>query len=122
MRILVVEDDHKVGGFLEQGLREEAFEVDRARDGQEALDKALADEFDLILLDHMLPKRSGLEVAVALRASGRRTPILMLTARDAPEDIRNSRAAGIDDFLGKPFRFDELLRRIRALAPAPPTP
>jgi DNA-binding response OmpR family regulator len=120
MRILVVEDDHKVGGFLEQGLREEAFEVERARDGQEALDMALAGKFDLILLDHMLPRKSGLEVAATLRASGRRTPILMLTARDAPDDIRNSVTAGIDDFLGKPFRFDELLRRIRALAPVPP--
>lgn len=120
MRILVVEDDRKVGGFLEQGLREEEFEVDRATDGEQALTKALAGEFDLILLDHMLPKKSGLEVAASLRAAGRRTPILMLTARDAPEDIRNSVAAGIDDFLGKPFRFDELLRRIRALMPVPP--
>jgi DNA-binding response OmpR family regulator len=116
MRILIVEDDQKLGALLEQGLREEEFDVERALDGDEALAKAEG-EFDVILLDHMLPKRSGLEVAATLRASGRRTPILMLTARDAPEDIRSSRAAGIDDLLGKPFRFDELLRRIRALAP-----
>jgi len=115
MRILVVEDDHKVGGFLEQGLREEAFEVERAWDGDEALAKAEARPFDLILLDYMLPMKSGLEVAVILRARGSRTPILMLTARDAPEDIRNGRAAGVDDYLGKPFRFDDLLRRIHAL-------
>jgi DNA-binding response OmpR family regulator len=121
MRILIVEDDQKLGALLEQGLREEEFDVERALDGDEALAKAEAAEFDVILLDHMLPKRSGLEVAATLRASGRRTPILMLTARDAPEDIRSSRAAGIDDLLGKPFRFDELLRRIRALAtPAAP--
>jgi len=115
MRILVVEDDHKVGGFLEQGLREEAFEVERAWDGDEALAKAEATPFDLILLDYMLPMKSGLEVAATLRARGARTPILMLTARDAPEDIRNGRAAGVDDYLGKPFRFDDLLRRIHAL-------
>jgi DNA-binding response OmpR family regulator len=115
MRILVVEDDHKVGGFLEQGLREEAFEVERARDGDEALAKAEATPFDLILLDYMLPMKSGLEVAATLRARGARTPILMLTARDAPEDIRDGRAAGVDDYLGKPFRFDDLLRRIHAL-------
>ncbi len=115
MRILVVEDDHKVGGFLEQGLREEAFEVERAWDGDEALAKAEATPFDLILLDYMLPRKSGLEVAATLRARGARTPILMLTARDAPEDIRNGRAAGVDDYLGKPFRFDDLLRRIHVL-------
>jgi two-component system copper resistance phosphate regulon response regulator CusR len=116
MRILVVEDDHKVGGFLEQGLREEEFEVERAWDGDEALAKADAGGFDLILLDYMLPTKSGLEVATILRGKGSRTPILMLTARDAPEDIREGRAAGVDDYLGKPFRFDDLLRRIRALA------
>jgi DNA-binding response OmpR family regulator len=120
MRILVVEDDPKVGGFLEQGLREEAFEIERAWDGDQALTMARAVDYDLILLDYMLPKRSGLDVAATLRGEGRRMPILMLTARDAPEDLRSSRAAGVDDFLGKPFRFDELLRRIRALLPPLP--
>ena len=120
LRILVVEDDPKVGGFLEQGLREEAFEVDRAWDGDQALTMARTGNYGLILLDYMLPKRSGLDVAASLRAEGRSTPILMLTARDAPEDIRISRDAGVDDFLGKPFRFDELLRRIRALLPPLP--
>jgi DNA-binding response OmpR family regulator len=116
MRILIVEDDHKVGGFLEQGLREEEFEVERAWDGAEALAKADAGRFDLILLDYMLPTMSGLEVATTLRGKGSRTPILMLTARDAPEDIRAGWAAGVDDYLGKPFRFDDLLQRIRTLA------
>jgi two-component system copper resistance phosphate regulon response regulator CusR len=122
MRILIVEDDHKVGGFLEQGLREEEFEVERAWDGDEALAKAEASRFDLILLDYMLPTKSGLEVAAILRAKGSRTPILMLTARDAPEDIRDGRAAGVNDYLGKPFRFDDLLRRIRGLAGDGPPP
>lgn len=115
MRILVVEDDHKVAGFVEEGLREEGFDVDRARDGEEALARADAERYDLILLDYMLPRRSGLEVVTALRTGGSRVPILMLTARDAPEDLRTSLAAGANDFLGKPFRFEELLRRIRAL-------
>jgi CheY-like chemotaxis protein/pimeloyl-ACP methyl ester carboxylesterase len=116
-RILVVEDDPTVGALLEQGLREDAFEVERARDGEEALAMAQGADYDLILLDHMLPKKSGIEVTRALRQAGKRTPILMLTARDAPEDIRSSRAAGIDDLLSKPFRFDDLLDRIRALVP-----
>jgi CheY-like chemotaxis protein/dienelactone hydrolase len=116
-RILVVEDDPTVGALLEQGLREGEFDVERARDGDEALAKANAAEYDLILLDHMLPKRTGVEVTRALRKAGKRTPILMLTARDEPEVIRDSRAAGIDDLLSKPFRFDDLLDRIRALVP-----
>jgi DNA-binding response OmpR family regulator len=117
MRILVVEDDHKVGAFLEQGLREEHFEVDRACDGLEAMIKAESADYDLILLDYMLPKKSGVEVAAQLRGQGRQMPILMLTARDAPEDFRLGHAAGINDFMGKPFRFDDLLNRIRALLP-----
>lgn len=120
MRILVVEDDHKVGAFLEQGLREEGFEVDRARDGVEAVAMAVSGPQDLILLDYMLPHKSGLEVTTELRAQGCRTPILMLTARDAPEDLRLGLAAGANDFMGKPFRFDDLLSRIHALLPTRP--
>jgi DNA-binding response OmpR family regulator len=115
MRILIVEDDHKVGAFLEQGLREEEFEVDRAHDGIEAVRKAEAADYDLIVLDCMLPKKSGIEVAAELRANGYQPPILMLTARDAPEDVRVGLAAGVNGFMGKPFRFDDLLDRIRAL-------
>jgi DNA-binding response OmpR family regulator len=117
MRILLVEDDHKVGGFLEQGLREEAFEVDRACDGEEAIAKGGALAYDLILLDYMLPKKDGLQVTTELRAKGVGTPILMLTARDPGDGICNSLAAGANDFLGKPFRFNELLSRIRSVVP-----
>jgi DNA-binding response OmpR family regulator len=117
MRILLVEDDHKVGGFIEQGLREEAFEVDRASDGEEAITKGGAGQYDLILLDYMLPKKDGLQVTSELRAKGVATPILMLTAREPGDDIRNSLAAGANDFLGKPFRFADLLNRIRSLVP-----
>jgi DNA-binding response OmpR family regulator len=122
MRILLVEDDHKVGGFIEQGLREEGFDVDRAWDGEEAIARGQASEYDLILLDYMLPKKDGLQVTSELRATGVRTPILMLTARDPGDDIRRSLAAGANDFLGKPFRFNDLLSRIRDLAPGAGSP
>jgi DNA-binding response OmpR family regulator len=115
MRILVVEDDHKLGALLEQGLREDGFEVARANDGEEAVAKAAAANYDLILLDYMLPKKSGYQVTVELRRAGRGTPILMLTARDAPEDLREALRAGVNDVMGKPFRFGELVDRIRSL-------
>jgi two-component system copper resistance phosphate regulon response regulator CusR len=116
MRILVIEDDEKVGGFLEQGLREEEFEVSRSRDGDEALLMVLNQEYDLILLDYMLPKRNGPQVARAIRGHGKSTPILMLTARDAPEDIQLCLASGADAYLTKPFRFADLLAQIQRLA------
>jgi two-component system, OmpR family, copper resistance phosphate regulon response regulator CusR len=115
MRVLLAEDDRTVGAFLEEGLGQEGFVVDWARDGDKAVEFAMADAYDLIVLDFMLPKRDGLQVAIDIRRSGQQTPILMLTARDSAEDIRRSRAAGIDDHMGKPFRFDELLERIQAL-------
>ena len=115
MRVLIVEDDHKVAGFLEQGLREEEFEVDRARDGAEAVAMAIDRSYDIVLLDYMLPVKSGPEVAAELRACGRRIPILMLTARDSVEDRRKALDAGVSDFMGKPFRFQELLDRMRAM-------
>lgn len=115
MRVLIVEDDHKVAGFLEQGLREEEFEVDRARDGAEAVAMAIDRSYDIVLLDYMLPVKSGPEVAAELRARGRRTPILMLTARDSVEDRRKALDAGASDFMSKPFRFQELLDRMRAM-------
>jgi two-component system copper resistance phosphate regulon response regulator CusR len=116
MRILIIEDDEKVGGFLEEGLREEDFVTERARDGEEAVAMALDEHYDLILLDYMLPKRSGPQVAKTLRDQGRSTPILMLTARDAPEDIRLCLASGANGYLTKPFRFKDLLDQIRRLA------
>lgn len=115
MRVLIVEDDHKVAGFLEQGLREEEFEVDRARDGGEAVALATDRFYDIVLLDYMLPVKSGTEVAAELRALGRHAPILMLTARDSAEDRRRALEAGATDFMSKPFRFQELLDRMRSL-------
>lgn len=113
--ILVVEDDPRVGAVLEQGLREEGHRVDRAHDGEQAIARASAGSYDLMLLDFMLPGRSGPEVALALRQADRRMPILMLTARDAPEDLRHARECGVNEVMGKPFRFAELLDRIQTL-------
>ena len=115
MKILVVEDDRKVAGFIEQGLTEEGHVVDVAPDGDEATMLAHVYAYDVILLDVMLPKKNGFQVATELRREGRNTPILMLTSRDAPEDVVRGLDAGADDYLSKPFRFDELLARIRAL-------
>jgi len=115
MKILVVEDDSKVVGFIEHGLREEGHVVDVARDGDEASLLAHVNDYDIILLDVMLPKKNGFQVAVELRREGRNTPILMLTSRDAVEDVVRGLDAGADDYLAKPFKFDELLARIRAL-------
>lgn len=121
MRILIVEDDKKLGALLELGLQEEGFEVVRSRDGEEAVTRALAaDDIDLVLLDYMLPRKNGHQVTVELRRAGRRMPILMLTARDAPEDLRDALGAGVNELMGKPFRFGELVERIRALGPASP--
>jgi DNA-binding response OmpR family regulator len=115
MKILVVEDDRKVAGFIEQGLREEGYAVDVAPDGDEATMLAHVYEYDLLVLDVMLPKKTGLQVATELRREGRSTPILMLTARDTTEDVVRGLDAGADDYLTKPFKFDELLARVRAL-------
>jgi DNA-binding response OmpR family regulator len=115
MRILVVEDDRKVAGFIEMGLREEGYAVDVAKDGDEAIVLAHVNDYDAILLDLMLPKKNGLQVASELRREGRTTPILMLTARDATEDVVRGLDAGADDYLAKPFKFEELLARLRAL-------
>ncbi len=115
MKILVVEDDRKVAGFIEMGLREEGYAVDVAKDGEEATILAHVNDYDAILLDLMLPKKNGLQVASELRREGRRTPILMLTARDAADDIVRGLDVGADDYLTKPFKFDVLLARVRAL-------
>jgi DNA-binding response OmpR family regulator len=115
MRILVVEDDRKVASFLEKGLREEGYSVDVAHDGTDGLLKAFVHDYDLLLLDIMLPGRTGLEVVRELRSKERSVPVLMLTARDAQEDVVMGLDAGADDYLTKPFGFDELLARVRAL-------
>ena len=115
MRILVVEDDRKVAGFIEQGLKEEGHVVDVAGDGEEGTTLAHVYDYDVILLDVVLPRKNGFQIATELRREGRSTPILMLTSRDAVEDVVRGLDAGADDYLAKPFKFDELLARIRAL-------
>ncbi len=120
MRILLVEDEERIAAFIHKGLREELYTVDVARDGAEALDIALASEYDLIVLDVRLPMRDGISVCRELRAQGNRTPILMLTARDTVDDRVRGLDAGADDYLVKPFAFQELLARLRALARRPP--
>jgi two-component system OmpR family response regulator len=116
MNILVVEDDREMADVLARGLRDEAHDVEIARDGDTAL--RLSDDscFDLILLDVMLPGLNGLEVAKRLRMRSEHVPVLMLTARDALQDVVIGLDAGADDYLTKPFSFLELLARIRALA------
>src|SRR6202008_2647047 len=113
--ILVVEDDRKVAGFIEQGLREEGYVVDVAGDGKQGTRLAHVYDYDLLVLDVMLPKKTGLQLALELRREGRSTPILMLTARDTTEDVVRGLDAGADDYLSKPFKFDELLARVSAL-------
>ncbi|HKT07498.1 MAG TPA: response regulator transcription factor [Gemmatimonadaceae bacterium] len=115
MKILVVEDDRKVAGFIELGLQEEGYTVDLANDGEAATMMAHVNDYDVILLDVVLPKKNGFQVAAELRREGRNTPILMLTSRSAVEDVVRGLDAGADDYLAKPFPFDELLARIRAL-------
>lgn len=115
MKLLVVEDERKVASFIKQGLEEEGHSVDVAVDGEEATLLAHVGDYDAILLDVMLPKKNGFQVVIELRREGRTTPILMLTSRDAPEDVVHGLDAGADDYLAKPFRFDELLARLRAL-------
>lgn len=116
MKVLVVEDDRRIAGFIEQGLIEEGYAVDVAPDGEEATMLAHVYDYDAILLDVMLPKKNGFQVAAELRREGRNTPILMLTSRDAVEDVVRGLDAGADDYLAKPFRFEELLARMRALS------
>jgi DNA-binding response OmpR family regulator len=115
MRVLVVEDDRKVAGFIEHGLQEEGYAVDLAPDGDAATMLAHVNDYDVILLDVVLPKKNGFQIAAELRREGRNTPILMLTSRDAAEDVVRGLDAGADDYLAKPFPFDVLLARIRAL-------
>ncbi len=119
MRILLAEDEPRVAGFIAKGLREQAYAVDIAPDGQEALYYAGVNEYDLIILDVMLPAKDGYAVCLELRGQGIRTPILMLTARDAVDDRVKGLDCGADDYLTKPFDFKELLARLRALSRRP---
>ena len=115
MRVLVVEDERRIADFICKGLSEQGYAVDIACDGDEALHWVDVAEFDVIVLDVMLPVRDGIEVCRTLRQRGSRTPILMLTARDAIEDRVRGLDSGADDYLVKPFAFAELMARIRAL-------
>ncbi len=115
MRILVVEDDRKAARFLQQGLEEEGHAVDLAADGAEGTSMGRLHPYDLIVLDVMLPKRSGLQVAAELRRLGVEAPILMITARDTTEDVVRGLDAGADDYISKPFALEEFLARVRAL-------
>ena len=116
MHVLIVEDEPEMAKLLSCGLEEEQFEVTVARDGRSALEMSSVEPYDVILLDVMLPKMSGIEVARQLREREQETPVLMLTARDSLQDIVKGLDSGADDYLTKPFSFLELLARIRALA------
>jgi DNA-binding response OmpR family regulator len=116
VRILLVEDETRVAGFVAKGLREQAYAVDIAADGERALYQAAINHYDLVILDVMLPLKNGHAVCRELRAAGFRAPILMLTARDAIDDRVAGLDAGADDYLVKPFDFKELLARLRALS------
>ena len=116
MRVLIVEDDQKLVSYLKKSLEAEGLSVDVAFDGNVALDKALAQSYDVITLDIMLPELNGYRVCQNLRSSGVPTPILMLTAKDGEYDEADALDVGADDFLRKPFSMVVLLARIRALA------
>ncbi len=115
MRILLVEDDPRIAAFVAKGLRENSYAVDSASDGEEALYQASVNDYDIIILDVMIPKKNGLAVCEEIRNSGLKTPIIMLTARDAVDDRISGLDCGADDYLVKPFDFKELLARLRAL-------
>lgn len=119
MRILVVEDREKLAVAIKKGLEQENYAVDVNLDGQEGLDSALSTEYDLIILDRMLPNKSGTEIITELRSENIETPVIFLTAKDSPGDKVEGLDAGADDYLVKPFVFDELVARIRALLRRP---
>ena len=114
-RVLVVEDEHKVAGALREGLQGERYEVVVEHTGEGAFFRLNTEAFDVILLDLMLPGRDGLQILTTLRARGDKTPVLILTARDALDDRVRGLDTGADDYLVKPFAFEEVLARIRAL-------
>ncbi len=114
-RILLVEDDPRIGSLLKRGLETEGYAVKVAADGDEGLEEGRTGEFELLILDLMLPKKSGLEICRELRRSKLSVPVLMLTAMDALEDKIKGFGAGADDYLTKPFALEELLARVKAL-------
>ena len=121
MKILVVEDEHKIANSIKKGLEQELFVVDVAFEGITAFDLATSEEYDVIVLDLMLPGMDGMEICRKLRKEGNHTPILILTARGELEDKVNGLNSGADDYLVKPFAFNELLARVKALSRRPKT-
>lgn len=119
MRVLVVEDEHKIANSIKKGLEQESFAVDVAYDGIDGYDLASSEPYDVILLDLMLPGMSGMEICAALRKNKIHTPVLMLTARGEIEDRVKGLNTGADDYLVKPFAFEELVARIKAIARRP---
>jgi heavy metal response regulator len=115
MRVLLAEDDKRIASFVSKGLRENSYAVDAVNNGEEALYQVSVNDYDLIILDVMMPKKDGFEVCREIRDDKNKTPILMLTARDAIEDRISGLDFGADDYLVKPFEFGELLARLRAL-------
>ncbi len=113
MKILIIEDDEKIVKFLKKGLEEESYSIDYSHNGDEGIYLASVNTYDLILLDIMLPVKDGIEVCQSLRASNIQTPIIMLTAKDSIEDKIKGLDIGANDYLAKPFSFNELLARIR---------
>lgn len=119
MRILIVEDDRKIANAVKRGLEQESFAVDAEYNGKSGLGAALADEYDLIILDRMLPEADGMAICQIIRQKKIKVPILMLTAKDKIRDRVEGLNAGADDYLIKPFAFEELLARVRALLRRP---
>ncbi len=119
MRILVVEDEHKIANSIKKGLEQESYAVDVAYDGQKGFDLAISEDYDLIILDLLLPKMDGIEICSKLREKQIHTPIIMLTAKGQITDKVAGLDAGADDYLTKPFAFEELLARVRALTRRP---
>jgi len=119
MKVLVVEDEHKIANSIEQGLLQENFTVDLAYDGVEGYDLATSEEYDVIVLDRLLPGMEGLEICKKLREQKNHTPVLILTAKGQISDRIEGLDNGADDYLVKPFAFEELLARIRALGRRP---
>jgi len=119
MRILIIEDDHKIANAVKKGLEQEAYAVDTSYDGKDGLGSALTNPYDLIILDRMLPEVDGIKICQALRKKQIHIPVIMLTAKDKIGDRVEGLNAGADDYLIKPFAFEELLARIRALLRRP---
>lgn len=119
MRLLIIEDDHKIANAIKKGLEQESFACDVSYDGRDGLASALVINYDLIILDRMLPETDGVKICQAIRKKGMNVPIIILTAKDKVDDRVEGLNAGADDYLVKPFAFQELLARVRALLRRP---